>query len=54
MSRPNPMFTTKVGESSRRTVLVGSATKNPPVGAASSTFDQQEYGFTQSDAPNVR
>jgi hypothetical protein len=40
----------KVGESSRRTVLVGSATKNPGGG----TFDQQEYGFNQSDVPMVK
>ena len=50
VTHAHPMFS-KVGESSRRTVLVGSANKNPPGG---DTFDQQEYGFTQSDVPIVK
>ena len=41
----------KVGESSRRTVLIGSANKNP---AGADTFDQQEYGFAQNDVPVVK
>ncbi len=37
----NPMFSKNLGESSRRTVLVGSASKNPgPPLLTASNFDQ--------------
>ena len=50
VTHAHPMFS-KVGESSRRTVLIGSANKNPP---GVDTFDQQEYGFVQNDVPIVK
>jgi hypothetical protein len=50
VTHAHPMYS-KVGESSRRTVLIGSANKNP---AGGDTFDQQEYGFAQNDVPVVK